>query len=65
MKTVCLTPEEQKLLIGIMQCCLSDLRVEITGTDHWEFKRSLRERKAMVIQLLEKLQAAQSENEPA
>ena len=63
MKTICLTPEEQELLIGIMQCCLSDLRVQITGTDHWDFKRRLRERKAMVIELLEKLKEAQVEVE--
>ena len=65
MKTISLTPQEYELLIGIMQCCLSDLRMEIVGTDHWDFKRSLRERKAIVIQLLEKLQEAQSEFESA
>ena len=61
MNTVCLTSEEQLLLIDILECCLSDLRMEIAGTDHWAFKRSLRERKAHVIQLLEKLQIATSE----
>ena len=63
MKTICLIPEELELLLEIMQCCLSDLRVEIVGTDHWDYKRRLRERKSMVIQLLDKLKAAQSEIE--
>ena len=62
MNTVCLTSEEQLLLVDVLECCLSDLRMEIAGTDRWAFKRSLRERKAMVIQLLEKLQAATAES---
>ena len=62
-KTIRLTQEEQELLIEVMQCCLSDLRVEIVGTDHWDFKRRLRNRKSAVIQVLEKLKQAQSEVE--
>ena len=65
MKTIYLTQEEQELLLEIMQCCLSDLRMEIVGTDHWDFKRRLRERKSMVVLLLEKLEKAQLEAEPA
>jgi hypothetical protein len=59
MKTIYLTPEEHRLLLDILQCCLSDLRMEIVGTDHWDFKRRLRERKATVLQLLEKLEEEQ------
>jgi len=61
MKTISMTPEEHELLLEIMQCCLSDLRVEITRTDHWDYKRRLRERKVLVIQLLEKLKEMQVE----
>ena len=65
MKTVYLSTEEQELLLDLLQCCLSDLRLEITRTDHWDFKRRLRERKSTLTQLLEKLEAAKSEVEPA
>ena len=65
MKTICLTVEEQQLLLDVLQCCLSDLRMEISGTDNWDFKHRLRERKSALIQLLEKLEEAQSETEPA
>lgn len=65
MKTIYLTDEEHRILLDVLQCCLSDLRVEIVGTDHWDFKRRLRERKSTIMGLLEKLEKAPSEPEPA
>jgi len=65
MKAIYLTAEEQRLLLDVLQCCLSDLRMEIVGTDHWDFKRRLRERKSTVIQLMQKLEETMGEAAPA
>ncbi len=64
MKTITLTPDEQQVLLDVLRCCLSDLRMEIVGTDHWDFKRRLRERKSTLMQVMEKLESAQIEPEP-
>jgi hypothetical protein len=64
MKTICLNVEEQQVMLDVLQCCLSDLRMEIAGTDNWDFKRRLRERKSVLMHLQEKLEAALSEVEP-
>ncbi len=64
MKTIHLTPNEQLLLLDVLRCCLSDLRVEIVGTEHWDYKRRLRERKSTLMQIIEKLEAEQLETEP-
>lgn len=60
MKAIYLTTEEHQLLLNILHNCLSDLRVEIVCTENWDFKRRLHERKATLMQLLEKLEEEQS-----
>lgn len=58
MKTINFSPEEQQLLKDILECCLSDLRTEIAGTDLYEFKHSLQERKSLILELLKKIETA-------
>lgn len=58
MKIVNFSPEEEQLLKDILECCLSDLRTEIAGTDLYEFKHSLQARKSLIIQLLKKIETA-------
>jgi hypothetical protein len=64
MKTVCLTTDEQLVLVDILECCISDLRVEIVGTENWQFKRELHQRKDLILALLEKFKAAVNEHLP-
>jgi hypothetical protein len=59
MKTINFSPEEQELLKDILECCLTDLRMEIAGTDLYEFKRSLQARKSLIKQLLKKIETAE------
>jgi hypothetical protein len=65
MKHLSLTAEEGKFLYELLECCLSDLRVQISCADRWDYKKMLRERKTVLIQLMQKLEEAQSELETA
>lgn len=51
-----LTPKEHQLLQDILESALSDLRVEIVSTDRLAFKAALKERKLLMMDILEKLQ---------
>jgi len=55
MKTLTLTEQERALLQDVLSTCLSDLRMEIADTDNSFFKQDLRERKAALNTLLEKV----------
>ena len=50
------TPKEHQLLQDILESALSDLRVEIVSTDRLAFKAALKERKLLMMDILEKLQ---------
>jgi hypothetical protein len=65
MKNVCLTAEEGRFLYELLDCYLSDLRVQISCTDRWDYKKMLRERKSVLVQLMQKLKETQSELETA
>jgi hypothetical protein len=65
MKNVCLTHEEGRFLYELLECYLSDLRVQISCTDRWDYKKMLRERKTVLMELMKKLEEAQSELETA
>ncbi len=51
-----LTPAELQLLQDILETNLSDLRMEIVDTDRVDFKDMLKQRKRLMLQILEKLQ---------
>ncbi|MCL4272928.1 MAG: hypothetical protein QY328_18290 [Anaerolineales bacterium] len=59
MPTLQLTPEELQLLKDVLENDLSDLRMEITHTDGSDFKDSLKQRKHLMADILEKLQNIQ------
>jgi hypothetical protein len=55
-----LTQEEIQLLRGLLDTILEDLRVEIHATDKMEYKEMLKERKALLIKLMEALPKEQN-----
>ena len=56
MSTLKLSPNEHQLLQDIIESAISDLRVEIVSTDRIDYKEALKERKRLMMNLLEKLQ---------
>ena len=55
MKALELTAEEQKLLQETLESSIRDLEMEVAHTDSHDFKETLKHRKALLDQLLEKL----------
>lgn len=47
--------KETKMLIEILESYLSDLRMEIAGTDRMEYREHLKERKGLLNNLLNTL----------
>ena len=50
-----LTQDEIQLLRGLLDTILEDLRVEIHATDKMDYKDMLKERKALLLKLIEAL----------
>lgn len=50
-----LTDDEREFLIRLLENDLSDLRMEIVDTDNMKFKQMLRENKALLTSIIEKL----------
>jgi hypothetical protein len=50
-----LTIEEKRILHGVLESTLSDLRMEIADTDSQDFRDMLKKRKAVLQKLLEAL----------
>jgi hypothetical protein len=55
MPTIQLTEAEANLLKEILDTNLSDLRMEIAGTDLKRFRDKLKEKEAVIKQLIERL----------
>jgi hypothetical protein len=55
MPTLQLTATEAILLKEILETNLSDLRMEIAGTDLKSFREKLKEKEAVITQLIERL----------
>jgi hypothetical protein len=53
-----LSPEQQKILMQILEDYISDLRVEIGNTDNIVFKAQLRSRKEILGEIVENLRKA-------
>lgn len=60
MNTVCFSDEELELLKNTLEICLSDLRMEIVGTDNQGYKKGLHERKELIVKMLEKIAAVET-----
>jgi hypothetical protein len=50
-----LTPEQAQILAQILEACISDMRMEISQTDNIAYKKMLKERKALLEQVLQLL----------
>jgi hypothetical protein len=55
MPTIELTAAEANLLKEILETDLSDLRMEIAGTDLKSFRDKLKEKEVVITQLIERL----------
>ena len=53
-----LTGPEQEALIAVLDNYVSDLRMEIVDTDSTDFKKMLKERKAILMKIVETLRQA-------
>ena len=53
-----LNEEEQSILKMVLESYLSDLRMEIADTDSYDFRQGLKERKAVLIKVIEALAPA-------
>jgi len=50
-----LTPEEEKELLSFIERYHHDLRVEIANTDDREFRRNLKNREAIIRNILDRM----------
>ena len=55
--TLELTRREAEELGKVLESYLSELRMEIAGTDSWDYRQGLKERKIVLHQLLQQVQA--------
>jgi hypothetical protein len=46
-----LDEDERLVLLQLLESCISDLRVEITGTDNINYKQMLKQRKEVFLKL--------------
>lgn len=53
-----LTSEETLLLTDLLEDCVTDLRMEISGTDREEYREMLKDREAAIKKLLHSLKEA-------
>jgi hypothetical protein len=57
MAQITLTPEEAATLRRILSNYVSDLRVEITNTDSWQFRQNLKREEVLLRKLVAQLDA--------
>ncbi len=60
-----ITPDEQAILVEILEAEVTELRAEIHHTDRLDYKRMLETREQVVKDLLARVRALQSEQQPA
>lgn len=54
-----LDEEERTMLLQLLDTCISDLRQEIAGTDNYNYKDMLKQRREVLLKLLNALQSDQ------
>jgi hypothetical protein len=54
--------EERQILLEVLECYISDLTMEISGTDRLEFREMLKARRRTVIKVIESLKTVKSRN---
>ena len=65
MLQITLDKEEQLTLKDLLQCCLAELRVEIHHTDDMDFKEMLKNRKNVLVKILNELAVDSELAEPS
>lgn len=50
-----LNENERAILVELLETCISDLRVEITGTDSLDYKEMLKQKKEVLMKLQQAL----------
>jgi hypothetical protein len=60
MITLTLTTEEQEILAAMLDCQLSDIHSEIVHCDNLEYKKMLKSRKDLLVNLLNRLKSSES-----
>lgn len=65
MLQILLNEEEKTTLIDVLQCCLSDLRDEIHHTDDFDFKTMLKNRRKVLMKILDEISEEKERAEPA
>lgn len=55
-----LTKEEEETLIYLLENSISELRMEISDTDNYEYKQMLKHRKAVLEKILATLQQSET-----
>ena len=55
-----LTLEEQQTLVEMLECSIRDIHSEIVHTDHREFREMLKNRKQMLLAMLDNMRQAES-----
>ena len=51
-----LSPEEKKVLEEVLTTCISNLRMEICDTDRKDFRDEIKERKELLMKIVDALQ---------
>lgn len=64
MLQITLSEEEKLILRDLLQCCLSELRVEIHHTDDMDFKDMLKNRRSVLEKILAELSVEGEHSEP-
>ena len=65
MLNLTLTTEETDMLIFMLENCIQDLRMEISDTDNYDFKQTLKARKTLLNKILDAAQAARDGETPS
>ena len=64
MLQITLAEEERLTLKELLQCCLAELRVEIHHTDDMDYKDMLKNRKNVLVKILNELSVNSEQVEP-
>ena len=56
MITLDINPEEQQILVEVLNSSVSELGMEIADTEQKDFREDLKKRKAVLIKILQTLQ---------
>ena len=56
MVSIDLSPDEKRVLVEVLTTCISNLRMEICDTDRKDFREEIKERKELLMKVVDALQ---------